>query len=74
MRYLCKPRDRRRSMGEIWEAVLDELAKLDDVDLAYPTTRFYDNSREGKPSARAGDGERPSHIGPPLPVEETSDP
>jgi small-conductance mechanosensitive channel len=48
MRYLCKPRDRRRSEDEIWEAVLGEFAAMDDVDLAYPTTRMFSNPREGK--------------------------
>jgi small-conductance mechanosensitive channel len=69
MRYLCKPRDRRRSEGEIWEAVLDELGQMHDVDLAYPTTRYFLNPREGKRGTRpAKDGERPSYIGD-APVE-----
>ncbi len=55
MRYLVKPRDRRRSTEEIWEAVLDEFAKLPDIDLAYPTTRYFENLREGK-RPKADDG------------------
>jgi hypothetical protein len=55
MRYLCKPRSRRGSEDAIWEAVLDELARMPDVDFAYPTQRFYDNITEGKPEARAAD-------------------
>jgi small-conductance mechanosensitive channel len=39
LRYLCKPRDRRSSTSEMWEAILTELAKLPDVHLAFPTTR-----------------------------------
>ncbi len=59
MRYLCKPRERRSSASEIWESVLDALNDLPDVDLAYPTTRFFDQAREGKspsPSASSGTG------------------
>ena len=51
MRYLCEPR-RRRSVGnDIWESVLTVFAAADDIDFAYPTQRFYDNQREGKPGA-----------------------
>jgi len=51
MRYLCEPR-RRRSVGnDIWESVLTAFAAADDIDFAYPTQRFYDNQREGKPGA-----------------------
>jgi small-conductance mechanosensitive channel len=53
VRYLCKPRERRSSASELWEAVLDEFERLPDVDFAYPTTRWYDNTAEGKPGARA---------------------
>jgi small-conductance mechanosensitive channel len=48
MRYLCKPRDRRASRNEMWEAILEEIVTLDDIDLAYPTTRRVDNRYEGK--------------------------
>jgi small-conductance mechanosensitive channel len=53
MRYLCKPRDRRSSTHELWEAVLGEFERLPSVDFAYPTTRRFDNAREGKPGATA---------------------
>jgi small-conductance mechanosensitive channel len=53
MRYLCTPRDRRRSEHTIWEAVLTEFEKLKKVDFAYPTTRRFDNLLEGKDEARA---------------------
>ncbi len=56
MRYLCKPRERRSSASAIWEAALDALGAAKDIDLAYPTTRFFDNAAEGKvrgdPTAR----------------------
>jgi small-conductance mechanosensitive channel len=48
LRYLCKPRRRRFTANNIWEDVLDSFNKSDDIDFAYPTQRFYDNSRESK--------------------------
>lgn len=53
LRYLCKPRERRASEHELWEAVLDSFAEHDDIDLAYPTKRVFDNVAEGKKGARA---------------------
>jgi len=47
VRYLCDPRKRRGSEEAIWEAILDAFAARPDVDLAYPTQRFYDAPREG---------------------------
>jgi hypothetical protein len=51
VRYLCKPRERRSSASEFWEAILESFAGMPGVDLAYPTTRFYDNRTEGKGTA-----------------------
>ncbi len=48
MRYLCPPRTRRVSTSTIWEAILEAFEKLPDVDFAYPTTRRFDQTREGK--------------------------
>ena len=48
MRYICEIKQRRGTQEIIWEAVLDEFAKHSDIDLAYPTTRFYNNKTEGK--------------------------
>ena len=45
IRYIIKPRQRRNSEQEVWEAVLREFAKHDDISLAYPTTRFYTSDR-----------------------------
>ncbi|MCB1060055.1 MAG: mechanosensitive ion channel [Calditrichaeota bacterium] len=53
IRYLCTPHERRMSEEAIWEDVLIEFAKHDNIDFAYPTTRYYDNRGEGKPGARA---------------------
>lgn len=55
IRYLCNPRQRRTTAEEVHEAILDTLAKHDDIDFAYPTVRRYDNRSEGK----AGAGRRP---------------
>lgn len=48
MRFLCDPRKRRSTEEEILEEVLEEFHKCDDIDFAYPTTRFYNNIGEGK--------------------------
>lgn len=53
LRYVVHARRRRVVSEEIWEAILTEFAKRDDVDFAYPTTRFYHNVAEGKPGAKA---------------------
>ncbi|UCF06139.1 MAG: mechanosensitive ion channel [bacterium] len=41
IRYLCEPRQRRETEQAIWEDVLDEFAKHDTIDFAYPTRRIY---------------------------------
>lgn len=46
MRYIVKPRQRRNSEQEIWEAILRAFAMHDDISLAYPTTRFYASNQE----------------------------
>jgi len=56
IRYLTEPRRRRATEQEIWEDVLQAFAECDDIDFAYPTTRFYDNRGEGKTGARAPGG------------------
>ena len=48
MRFLCEPRKRRSTEQIILEEVLEEFHKCDDIDFAYPTTRFYNNMGEGK--------------------------
>ncbi len=52
MRYLCDVRKRRSTEQSIWEDVLDEFAEHDDIQYAYPTTRFFDNLTEGKPGTK----------------------
>ncbi len=53
MRYIVKPRERRNSEARVWESILDAFAERADVDLAYPTTRFFERPRE-----RGDDGRR----------------
>jgi len=48
IRYLCEPRSRRGTVEAIWEDILEEFAKHQDIDFAYPTQRFYDNQTESK--------------------------
>lgn len=55
IRYLCHPRQRRGSTQGIWEDVLDQFAAEPDIDFAYPTRRFFDNSLES--SRAVGDEE-----------------
>ncbi len=59
VRYICRPRRRRGTTTAIWEDVLQAFAAEPGIDFAYPTTRFYDNPREGKPEC--------TPAGPPVP-------
>jgi small-conductance mechanosensitive channel len=52
IRYLTDPRRRRGSAEAIWERALDEFAKSDSIDLAYPTMRIFNNMKEGKPGTQ----------------------
>ncbi len=53
IRFLTEPKKRRGSEQAIWEDILREFARCDDIDFAYPTRRYYDNVTEGKKNARA---------------------
>lgn len=53
IRYLCDPRKRRATTQDIWEDILQVFSTVDDIDFAYPTQRFYDNTVEGKQGARS---------------------
>lgn len=55
IRYLCKPRERRGTEQAFWKDILQEFAKCDDIDFAYPTQRFYDNTAEGKSGTKPQD-------------------
>jgi small-conductance mechanosensitive channel len=49
IRYLSEPRRRRGSAQAVWEDILQAFGENSDIDFAYPTYRYYDNSQEGKP-------------------------
>ncbi|MXW22958.1 MAG: mechanosensitive ion channel [Candidatus Dadabacteria bacterium] len=46
VRYMVNPRQKRSSEQTLWEAILSEFKKHSDVELAYPTTRFYTYTQE----------------------------
>ncbi|MFB0515658.1 MAG: mechanosensitive ion channel family protein [Candidatus Neomarinimicrobiota bacterium] len=47
IRYLCSPHERRATVHAIWEDILHEFDKYDDIALAYPTSRIYREPEEG---------------------------
>jgi small-conductance mechanosensitive channel len=64
LRYLTHPRRRRGTAQAIWEDVLTRFAEHDDIDFAYPTTRYYYNAAEGKPGTLPPQGHGPASGGP----------
>ena len=46
IRYLCKPHERRTTTEVVWEEVLQAFEQHQDIQLAYPTTRFFDGRLE----------------------------
>ena len=46
VRYLCKPHDRRATTEVVWEEILDAFEQYSDINLAYPTTRFFNAHSE----------------------------
>lgn len=48
LRYLCHPKMRRSSEQLAIEEILLQFAKCPDIHFAYPTTRFYDATKEKK--------------------------
>jgi small-conductance mechanosensitive channel len=53
IRYVCAARQRRATTAGIWEEVLNAFAEHPDIEFAYPTTRFFEHAREGKPELRS---------------------
>jgi small-conductance mechanosensitive channel len=51
IRYLCDPRHRRSTTSEIWEEILNAFAAHPEIQLAYPTQRFYTASESRSPKA-----------------------
>jgi small-conductance mechanosensitive channel len=56
MRFLTDARQRRGSEEKMWEAILERFGAEDDIDLAYPTQRLYNNRIEGKPGTGGQQG------------------
>ena len=52
-RYLVQSKKRRLLNESIWEDILRNFAKNEDIDFAYPSIRYYDNRTEGKKPLRA---------------------
>jgi small-conductance mechanosensitive channel len=48
LRYLCPVRKRRGMAHEVNEGILENFVREPDIELAYPTTRFFDAQREHK--------------------------
>lgn len=48
IRYLSEPKQRRDTEESIWEAILEVINQHDQIELAYPTQRFYNNQVEGR--------------------------
>ena len=51
VRFLTPPRRRRSSEEAIWEAILDAFAGEEEVELAYPTRRYYVRPGDDAPPA-----------------------
>jgi small-conductance mechanosensitive channel len=47
LRYLCPVRKRRGMAHSVNEGILEDFAREPGIDLAYPTTRFFNAVREG---------------------------
>ncbi len=52
IRFICHARKRRSVEQKVWEDILTAFAEFDNIDLAYPTQRFYNNLTEGKPGTK----------------------
>lgn len=60
VRLLTEPGQMRRTESRMWEDILDAFDREATVDYAYPTTRFYDNAREGSIALAPQRAERPT--------------
>lgn len=57
LRYLVMPRRRRGRQEVLWEEVLRAFAKEANIDLAYPTTRFYSLGEGGDDAKTTGNSQ-----------------
>ncbi len=56
LRFVCDPREKRGKEQAIWESILREFAKHPDIDLAYPTQRFYTMALDQNPPIGSDQG------------------
>ena len=63
LRYLCDARSKRSSENNVWEDVLDAFSKRQDIQFAYPTSRFY------RKSDSPSDAPSPTEPPPNLPAD-----
>jgi small-conductance mechanosensitive channel len=42
VRYMTKPKTRRGTEQQLWEQILQRFSENDNIELAYPTVRYYD--------------------------------
>lgn len=54
IRYMINPRQKRGSEQFLWEVILEEFEKHPDIELAYPTTRFYTYTKESPSPDKTG--------------------
>ncbi len=59
LRCLCQVRQRRDTSHRIAEGILSALIEHPKIDFAYPTTRYFQNSTEGKPALGRPDTQPP---------------
>ncbi len=45
VRYMTKPKTRRGTEQQLWEQILDRFAQSGDIELAYPTVRYYEQAQ-----------------------------
>ncbi|HUT04595.1 MAG TPA: mechanosensitive ion channel domain-containing protein [bacterium] len=55
IRYLTRPRERRTTEHQLWEEILSRFAEHDDIELAYPTVRYYSRGEIERQAPRRGD-------------------
>lgn len=54
VRYMCAYRNRRDLAQNVYEDILTEFVRHEDIELAYPTQRVYDRPREKKRNQNEG--------------------
>ncbi|MBN1593892.1 MAG: mechanosensitive ion channel [Candidatus Coatesbacteria bacterium] len=63
IRYLTHPRERRTSEHHLWEAILLRFEEHDDIELAYPTIRYFRRAEASERSREGGESFKPDEEG-----------